>query len=86
MTTPESLALMLADPAARSTFATLRAVVVDELHALLAEVMVRNRRSTVGLQFTRRWARTESVAPSAAERELYRDVTDFVRARLRAGS
>ena len=34
---------------------------VDELHALLAEVMVRNRRSTVGLQFTRRWARTESL-------------------------
>ena len=58
---------------------------VDELHALLAEVMVRNRRSTVGLQFTRRWARTESVAPSPAERELYRDVTDFVRARLRSG-
>jgi SNF2 family DNA or RNA helicase len=57
---------------------------VDELHALLAEVMVRNRRSTVGLQFTRRWARTESVAPSPAERDLYRDVTDFVRARLRS--
>ncbi len=57
---------------------------VDELHALLAEVMVRNRRSTVGLQFTRRWAKTESVAPSTTERELYRDVTDFVRARLRS--
>jgi SNF2 family DNA or RNA helicase len=55
---------------------------VDELHALLAEVMVRNRRSTVGLQFTRRWARTESVVPAAGERDLYRDVTDFVRARL----
>jgi len=57
---------------------------VDELHALLAEVMVRNRRSTVGLQFTRRWARTESVAPSTVERELYRDVTEIVRARLRS--
>lgn len=34
MTTPESLALMLADPAARAQFATLRAVVIDELHAL----------------------------------------------------
>src|SRR5438552_17755482 len=31
---------------------------VEELHSLLSEVMVRNRRSTVGLQFTRRWART----------------------------
>ena len=57
---------------------------VDELHALLSEVMVRNRRSTVGLQFTRRWARTESVAPSSVERELYRDVTEIVRARLRS--
>ena len=34
---------------------------VDELHALLSEVMIRNRRSTVGLQFTRRWARTISL-------------------------
>ncbi len=41
---------------------------LDELHGLLAEVMVRNRRSTVGLQFTRRWARTESLAPSSGER------------------
>ncbi len=57
---------------------------VDELHALLAEVMVRNRRSTVGLQFTRRWARTELVTPSTVERELYRDVTEIVRARLRS--
>ena len=39
---------------------------VDELHGLLAEVMVRNRRSTVGLQFTRRWAKTERIALSAA--------------------
>ena len=35
---------------------------LDELHRLLSEVMVRNRRSTVGLQFTRRWARTERAA------------------------
>ena len=59
---------------------------VDELHALLAEVMVRNRRSTVGLQFTRRWARTESVPPTEHERELYRDATAFVKARLRSAS
>lgn len=56
---------------------------VDELHALLSEVMVRNRRSTVGLQFTRRWARTELVTPSPAEQDLYRDVTEFVRGQLR---
>ena len=59
---------------------------IDELHALLAEVMVRNRRSTVGLQFTRRWARTESVPPTGPERDLYRDATAFVRDRLRASS
>jgi SNF2 family DNA or RNA helicase len=57
---------------------------VDELHALLAEVMIRNRRSTVGLQFTRRWAKTESLPLSPAEQALYRDVTEFVRGHLRA--
>ena len=41
---------------------------LDELHALLAEVMVRNRRSTVGLQFTRRWAHTELLTPSPPRR------------------
>ena len=59
---------------------------MDELHGLLAEVMVRNRRSTVGLQFTRRWAKTERVALSAAEQALYHDVTEFVRGHLRAAS
>ncbi|MGE3806352.1 MAG: DEAD/DEAH box helicase [Gemmataceae bacterium] len=58
---------------------------IDELHGLLAEVMVRNRRSTVGLQFTRRWATTECLAPSAAEQTLYEDVAGFVRHRLRQG-
>src|SRR5438445_4161304 len=57
---------------------------VDELHRLLGEVMVRNRRSTVGLQFTRRWAKTELVAPNPGERELYENVAGFVRAGLQA--
>jgi SNF2 family DNA or RNA helicase len=57
---------------------------VDELHELLAEVMIRNRRSTVGLQFTRRWARTESLSLSPPEHSLYQDVTEFVRDHLRA--
>lgn len=57
---------------------------VDELHDLLAEVMVRNRRSTVGLQFTRRWARTERVTLSNEERRLYHDVTTLVRGALRS--
>ena len=55
---------------------------VEQLHDLLAEVMVRNRRSTVGLRFTRRWAKTESVAPTEAERQLYHVVTSLIRHRL----
>src|SRR5439155_2569953 len=57
---------------------------VDELHALLGEVMVRNRRSTVGLRFTRRWARTDRVALLPDEQQLYMDVTELVRRHLRA--
>ncbi len=58
---------------------------VNELHNLLAEVMIRNRRSTVGLQFTRRWAKTERIPLSLPEQSLYHDVTDFVRGHLRGG-
>jgi SNF2 family DNA or RNA helicase len=57
---------------------------VDELHALLGEVMIRNRRSTVGLQFTRRFARTESVALAPGERALYDGATAMVRDELKA--
>ena len=56
---------------------------VDELHTLLSEVMVRNRRSTVGLQFTKRFARTESVTMTAAEKGLYEAVAALVRDQLR---
>jgi SNF2 family DNA or RNA helicase len=55
---------------------------VDELHRLLAEVMVRNRRSTVGLQFTRRWAHTERLTPSPGEQALYVGIAEFVRQHL----
>ncbi|MFI5378611.1 MAG: DEAD/DEAH box helicase [Tepidisphaerales bacterium] len=56
---------------------------VDELHNLLAEVMVRNRRSTVGLQFTSRHARTLAVPLSAGERSLYDSAATFIRDGLR---
>ncbi len=56
---------------------------VDELHSLLSEVMVRNQRATVGLQFTRRWAHTERLALLPGERQLYDDVTRLVRENLR---
>lgn len=55
---------------------------LGELHGLLSEVMVRNRRSTVGLQFTRRWARTDVLPPTPAEADLYRDAASFVREQL----
>src|SRR5262249_47597726 len=59
---------------------------VDELHTLLSEVMVRNRRSTVGLQFTRRWARTDRLPLTVEERSLYDAVTALVRKHLRTAS
>jgi SNF2 family DNA or RNA helicase len=55
---------------------------VDQLHSLLSEVMIRNRRSTVGLQFTRRYARTESVALTSSETALYGAVAAMVREQL----
>jgi SNF2 family DNA or RNA helicase len=55
---------------------------LDELHALLSEVMVRNRRSTVGLQFTRRFARTEVLPPRPTEAGLYHEAAAFVREQL----
>ncbi|NTW97962.1 MAG: DEAD/DEAH box helicase, partial [Oscillochloris sp.] len=58
---------------------------VAQLHDLLAEVMVRNRRSTVGLALTRRIARTESVPLNPDERQLYDGVSAFVRRNLHAG-
>ena len=57
---------------------------VDELHALLSEVMVRNRRSSVGLQFTRRFARTESVELTVRERSLYDGLANMIRDGLKA--
>jgi SNF2 family DNA or RNA helicase len=57
---------------------------VDELHTLLGEVMIRNRRSTVGLQFTRRFARTELVKLAPGEQALYDAVAAMVRRELNA--
>jgi len=57
---------------------------VDELRRLLAEVMVRNRRSTVGLALTRRIAKTHVVALNDQERALYANVSRFIRNHLKA--
>jgi SNF2 family DNA or RNA helicase len=55
---------------------------VSELHGLLSEVMIRNRRGTVGLQFTRRWARTDRITMHPGEQALYHQVAGFVHAHL----
>ncbi|TDA70572.1 MAG: DEAD/DEAH box helicase [Clostridia bacterium] len=51
----------------------------EELRRLTREVMIRNRRSTVGLSLPKRTAETILVNPTAAEAELYRQLTDYVR-------
>ena len=56
---------------------------VDELHNLIAECMVRNRRATISVNFTKRFARTFRVTPSAEEESLYQEVTEFVKVRLK---
>lgn len=52
---------------------------VDELRRLVGQVMVRNRRSTVGIAFTQRHAHTVRVEPTAREFGLRRLVTALVR-------
>jgi len=59
---------------------------VEQLHSLLAEVMIRNSRSNVGIAMTRRIARTESVPLSKAERTLYDEVSRFIVSELRTKS
>ena len=56
---------------------------VDQLHGLLSEVMVRNRRATVGRTLPNRFVRTETVTLNETERPLYTLVSDLVRVRLR---
>ncbi|MDQ3398920.1 MAG: SNF2-related protein, partial [Deinococcota bacterium] len=55
---------------------------IGELHGLLAEVMVRNRRATAQVRFTRRYAETLRVAPLAKEQRLYKEATERVKASL----
>ena len=58
----------------------------EELRRLLGDVMVRNRRATTRIGLTRRIARTVVVEPSVAERELYAEVSAFLRVQCRKGS
>ena len=55
---------------------------LDQLHALLAEAMVRNRRANVSVRLMRRYAQTLRVTPLPDERALYDDVTHIVKDHL----
>lgn len=51
----------------------------ERLRSLLRDVMIRNRRAASGVRFTRRYATTLRIEPSAEERKLYQDASAFVR-------
>lgn len=53
------------------------------LRRLLNDVMIRNRRSKVDIQFPKRQAAIYHLTLSAAEWQLYADVTDYIRRRFR---
>lgn len=55
----------------------------DKLKDLLADVMIRNKRSNVDVLFTKRKAETRTVELPQAERDLYDDISTFIRAKYR---
>ncbi|MGH2947670.1 MAG: DEAD/DEAH box helicase [Solirubrobacteraceae bacterium] len=56
---------------------------VASLQLALRELMVRHRRSEISVMLPRRMAETVRVSPSAAESELYRAISERVRAQAR---
>ncbi len=54
------------------------------LRRLLGDVMIRNRRSKVDIQFPKRQAAIYHLALSEPEWQLYAEVTDYIRRRFRA--
>lgn len=52
---------------------------VEKLRSLVADVMVRNKRSDVDIKFTKRYARTIEVRLSPIEKRFYDLISDFVR-------
>jgi len=51
----------------------------DELQRRLGQVMIRNRREETNIDFTDRIIDTRTFEPSEDEKELYNEVTDYVR-------
>lgn len=55
----------------------------DQLQTELSKVMIRNRRSDGGLEFTKRHVRNITLSLSPEEYALYQDVTNFVKKRYK---
>jgi SNF2 family DNA or RNA helicase len=58
----------------------------DELQATLGQVMIRNRRSDGGVEFTKRFVTSVPLRLSPEEMALYEGVTDYVRNHVRSES
>lgn len=52
---------------------------VDRLKGLLADVMIRNKRNNVDVQFTKRQAFTKAVELPSAQKKLYEEISTFIR-------
>ncbi len=57
----------------------------DELRRVLSDVMIRNRRASVGIKLPPRRAAIFHLQPDPAEQEVYDDVTRYIRDELWAG-
>lgn len=51
----------------------------DKLYELIEETMIRNRRSTVGIQFKRRYAKTIAITPTPQETALYQEFSEYAK-------
>lgn len=58
----------------------------EELRRVLSDVMIRNRRETVGIRLPQRRAAIYHLTPHPGESELYRSVTDYIQEELWAGN
>jgi SNF2 family DNA or RNA helicase len=54
---------------------------VDRLKGLLSEVMIRNKRSNVDVQFTKRKAFTRTIELPPAQQKLYQEISTFIRSK-----
>jgi SNF2 family DNA or RNA helicase len=59
---------------------------IDQLHGLVEETMIRNRRSSIGVQFTKRFAKTVRISPSQEESAFYQEFAAFAKKHLQGAS